>query len=497
MKYTIDKTKGKKCKVEFSLDPQEWQTALEDSYLRNRDKYKIQGFRPGKAPRGVIEKHYGSAVFVEDAISAAFSRFYDTVLEENPDLYPVEVPSLDIAKLEPNVVFVAEFDTRPEVVLGKYKGNQLHDISVEISSQQVDDFVEKEAKKVSRKVDVDRPVQLGDTIVFDFSGSMDGVKFDGGTAKEFELEIGSGQFIPGFEEQLIGMQKGQQRDVVITFPEQYHQKSLAGKESVFDCKLISVKVDEVPKIDDAFAKDVSIFDTLQEYKADVLDKLKAEKTKEAKNKLDTQLLDLISQQTKIDIPQSMIDRQLDVMMSDFERMLSRSGMTMQSYLEMTGADLKDLRSHHSKQAEISIKNSLIVEELLKVENIQASEVDIALELEIVAKDNNMTIEQIEQSIKDGQLDKDRVVHSVKIKKLKEFLLENNTILPSLSKVDDSKSSDSTGDIAGKDKRGKSGKAKSAEEAKRGKSSKAKGAEEAKVDKTEGTKPNKSGKAKAK
>ncbi|MCL1944317.1 MAG: trigger factor [Firmicutes bacterium] len=429
MKYTIDNTNGKRCKVEFSLDNQEWQTALEEAYLANRDRFKIQGFRPGKAPRGIIEKHYGPAVFVEDAINIIFPKLYDKVLEENPNIQPVSAPDLDLATVEPTVVFSAEFDLMPKVVLGKYKGLEIHDIAVEIDDKEIQDQLASEAQKLARKVKVDRPVQLGDIVTFDFSGSVDGVKFDGGTAKDFELEMGSGQFIPGFEDQIVGMAVNEDRDIKVAFPTDYHEKSLAGKDAVFACKVNNISVNQIPEINDAFAKDVSVFDTLEDYKQDLKSKLMATKSKQATTTVDNNLLDMIVGDTKIEIPQSMIDRQIDVRLRDFEMMLSRNNMDLNKYLEMTQSNIKDMRTHFAKDAEKAVKVNLVVEELIKVENIQASDVDIANKLESIAKENNMTIEQVEQAIKDGQLDKEQVVHAAKLDKLQAFIRQHNTILP--------------------------------------------------------------------
>ena len=435
MKYTIENEKGKKCKIQFTLDAQEWQSAMETSYLENRDQYKIQGFRPGKAPRGMIERHYGSAVFVEGAVSAAFKGPYDQVLDEHPEIFPVEVPSLDIVQLEPEVIFTAEFDTKPELVLGKYKGIEVHDIESTVLDEEIDSILEAEAKKLARKVEVDRAVELGDHVTFDFSGSVDGVKFDGGTAKDFELEIGSGQFIPGFEDQMVGMKKGEQRDVKVTFPEMYQEKTLAGKEAIFDCTVHAIKVEEVPAVDDDFAKDVSIFDTLAEYKADLTKTKLKEKTDRNAALVDNNILEIIAENTDITIPQSMIERQVDVAIHDFEHMLSHNGLSLQRYCDMTGSSVEDLRTHHRKNAETTVKLNLIVEELIKVEKIEATDIDIANELETIAKDNEMTIDQIQKALLDGQLDKDRVIYQVKLKKLQTFLRAVNIILPPLPKVE--------------------------------------------------------------
>ncbi|MDR1138799.1 MAG: trigger factor [Clostridiales bacterium] len=466
MNYTVEFAKDKKCKIQFSLGNEEWKDALHSAYLEHGSKYKIQGFRPGKAPRGVIEQHYGSATFVEDAINYIFPKLYDQVLQERPDIDPVQVPKLDLAQVEPQVIFTAEFDIKPDVTLGRYQGNQVHDIDVSVDLDEINDYIRQEATKLSRKISVDRPVLQGDTVRFDFSGSVDGVKFDGGTAKDFELEIGSGQFIPGFEEQMVGMKVAEPKDIVVTFPAEYHQKSLAGKQAVFECLVHSISVNQVPELDDEFAKDVSVFDTFVEYKADVANKLQSQKQDKAKDTVDNNLLEIVVDNSQVDIPNSMVERQVDIMLRDFERMLSRNGLSIDSYLDMTKGDIKDLRAYHQPEALKIVKVNLVVEALIKHLDIQATDIDIANQLEHVAQVNNMTVEQVEQAIKDGHLDKDQVIYKSKLDKLQAYLRQHNTILPPLPKENKTASDEGqTGDTTKSSKKSAAKQPKDAKESK--------------------------------
>ncbi|MDR3021251.1 MAG: trigger factor [Clostridiales bacterium] len=428
MKYTVENVKGSKCKIEFSLDKKEWDEAYDAAYIKNRSKYNIQGFRKGHAPRGIIEKHLGKGLFVEDAINIVFPKFYKIVLDENQDIVPVSTPTLDLVSLQPQVIFVAQFDTKPEVTLGKYVGLIVERPKVNITVDEVDAELLKVQDKLARKVAVNREIKQDDFVIFDFTGSVDGVKFDGGTAKDFELKIGSGQFIPGFEEQLKGLSLGATKDVKVTFPKDYHATDLAGKDAVFECKISEIKEEQRPTLDDEFAKDVSVFDTMVEYRADIERKLNEEAVKKSEIEIDNKLLNAVVEQTVVDIPQSMVESQIDYLIDGFDHMLQGRGLSLNQYMSMTNTSMTDLRAHHQKEALLAVRVRLTVESILKKEDIKCDEREVDLKLKTIADDNKMTLEEIKKVVDEGKLDLEQVQYSVRVDKLQKFLRDKNTIV---------------------------------------------------------------------
>ena len=358
-------------KLTFEVSYDKFEEGMNKAYRKNVKKYNIPGFRKGKVPKAVVEKYYTKAVFYDDAINYVLPDAYSAALEE-ADIDAVARPEIDVEEIKDNepVVFTALVTTKPEVKLGKYKGIEIEKIEHTVTDADVDKDIEATQKKNARVLSVeDRPVENGDIVVFDFEGFVDGVAFPGGKAEEYELEIGSGSFIPGFEEQMVGVKIGEDAEVNVTFPEDYHAPELAGKAAVFKIKVHEIKAREYPELNDDFASEVSDFDTMEEYRNDVRTRL--EKAAEDRTKAETEnaIVDKAAEAAEIDIPDAMIEAQIDRMVNDFAQRLSYQGMNMEMYLQYTGSNMEKFREGFKEQAQKQVRVSLVLEEIAKTEGI--------------------------------------------------------------------------------------------------------------------------------
>ncbi len=408
---------------EFSVTPEEFEKALERSYKKNVKKINLPGFRRGKAPRFLIEKTYGKEIFYEDAVNFVLPDAYDKAVEEN-GLYPVAQPEIDIKEesIDPakDIVFTAKVVVKPEFELCNYKGIKAEKAEYPVTDQDVDDEIEKIRKRNSRLVPADdRPIQADDIANIDFDGSVDGVPFEGGKGENFDLTIGSGQFIPGFEDQLLGKNTGDEVNVNVTFPEEYHAEDLAGKDALFKVKINSVKFKELPEADDDFAMDVSEFDTLDEYKADIRKKLQEENAEKEKNETEQNVVDAVCGATEIDIPEEMINNQIDTMIRDMDMQLRYQGLDLQSYMKYTGQTMDMVRAQYKPEAEKRVKRTLVLEKVAEVEKIEISADDIEGEYENISKDNGMKVEDIKKYIPESD-----VTERLKAQKAIALLVEN-------------------------------------------------------------------------
>ena len=344
---TIEKLEHDQVKLTIEIDADTFNAALQQAYVKNGKHYNIAGFRKGKAPRKVIESMYGEGVFFEDAFELCWGDAYDAALEEN-GLTAVDKPTLDIEKIgkDEGVVFTAVVQLKPTVKLGAYKGIEVEQPTYTVEDADVNAEIEKEREKNARFVDVERAVENGDRVVIDYSGSVDGVQFDGGTAEEQTLVIGSNTFIPGFEEQLIGMNVGEERDITVTFPEEYHAENLAGKEAVFHIKLHNVQFKELPELDDEFAKDVSEFDTLAELIADKRKKMEEQAAKNEKIAIENIALKTVCDNAEVEVPECMTERQANYMLRDMGYRLQMSGISLEDYCRYVGTDLNALKASY-------------------------------------------------------------------------------------------------------------------------------------------------------
>ena len=423
MSVKVEKTENKnEVKLSFEIEAEKFDEAMKKVYTKTAKYFTIPGFRKGKAPMAIVERHYGSSIFYEDTFNELVPDIYDQAIKDNK-IEAVSQPQLDITQMEKgkDLKFTAIVQIKPEVKLGKYKGIELKKIEYTVSDKDVEHELGHMAEHNSRLVTVDnRPVKKGDITTIDFEGSIDGVPFDGGKAENHELEIGSNQFIPGFEDQIIGMKDGEEKDINVTFPEDYFSKDLAGKEATFKVKLHGIKVKELPKIDDEFAKDVSEFDTLADLKADIKSKLEKENEEKAKYESEEAAIEAVCKEVEIDIPSGMIETEIDNMIKDIENKLSYQGLTLDQYLKLTNKTMDGLRKEFNEQAEKAVKSRLVLEAIIKEEDIKPEEKEVEDKLKEMAKNYN----QKEDELLKNENVKNYVTENMKYEKAIAFILDN-------------------------------------------------------------------------
>lgn len=406
MSLQVEKLEKNMAKLTIEASAEDFEKAIQKVYLKARGRINIPGFRKGKAPRKLIEKMYGTGVFYEDAANDLIPTAYAEALKDC-DLEIVSRPEINVTQIESGkpFIFTAEVAVKPEVTLGEYKGVEVEKSNVEVTDEDINKEVDKERENNSRTIDVDdRAVESGDIIKLDFDGSVDGVPFAGGKAENYTLTIGSGSFIPGFEDQLIGTKIGEDKDVTVTFPEDYHEKSLAGKEAVFKCKVNAITVKELPDADDEFASEVSEFETLAEYKEDIKKKLTEKKEKEARAKKEAQAVEKAVENATMEIPDAMIDTQVQSMMEDFARRMQSQGLSLEQYFQFTGMDEKKMHDQMKPEALKRIQNSLVLEAVAKAENIEISDEKVDEEIAKMAEAYKMEVEKLKGIIGDSERD---------------------------------------------------------------------------------------------
>ena len=426
MKYEIEKLKGE-VKINFTLTDVEWEEELNKAYLKERGKITVQGFRKGKAPRKVIERMYGPSVFFDEAFNSAFYASYVKALDENPDVFPVDDPKVDIDGMANGISFHAIVTVKPEVVLGDYKGLKIDKKEYPVTAKDVDAEIEKSREQNSRKVEVDRAVENGDIVTLDYKGVSEGVAFEGGTAQDQELVIGSHSFIAGFEEQMVGMVKGETKDLNVTFPTEYHAENLAGKPAVFTVTVKNIQVKEVPALDDEYAKEYTQFETVKEYKADVKAKLVEQNTAKADRENENALLEKVVANATVEIPACMIEKQIDYIIRETEYQLSYmyGGLKFEDYLKYTGMTMESYRDANKARAEQEVKTRLVFEAIIKAENIQASAEQIEEEIAKIASQSGKSVEDFKKDMNDSY--NDYVENNVLMNNLIDFLKANNVI----------------------------------------------------------------------
>lgn len=426
MKYTKKELKDKRVEVKLTLDNKEWEEAVDAAYEKNKGKYNVQGFRKGKAPRKVLEKTYGASLFYDDAIDGCFYRYYFEVLSKEKTLEPVAMPEVSIDKVSPEgLEMTLVITNKPGVELGDYKGIEIEKAEVKVTKAEVDHELKHMLEHHVKFVEVEREIKLGDTATIDFSGSVDGVKFDGGTATDFDLEIGSHSFIDTFEDQLIGLKKGDKKDVVVTFPKDYHEASLKGKKSVFEVAIKGVKEKQYPELNDTFASEVSEFETLKELTDDTKKKMVEAKKKQLEAETENKLIEKIVDNAKVEVPQVMVDQQVEDYIKDFEYRLSYQGLSLQGYLQYANTTIEELKKSRQEDAKKTVKTRLVLEEIIKKENIVVTDKDLEEKFNENNKDKKKTIEEIKKTL--GQEQLNYFENSLLLNKLMAFLKENNKI----------------------------------------------------------------------
>ncbi len=406
MKYTVKQKAENQKEIKITLTAAEWEAENEKAYQANKGKYSLQGFRKGHVPRKVLENVYGAGVFFEEAFNEAFPKYYGEVLDKEKDLFPVDRPDIDIDKIdEKGIVFSAVVTTKPEVTVTEYKGMKHPKIEYNVTDADIEEEIKKAQERASRLVPVeDRPAEDGDTVLIDYSGSVDGVQFEGGTAEKQTLVLGSHSFIPGFEEGVVGMKTGEEKDLNVKFPEDYHAENLKGKDAVFHVKLHEIKKKEVPEFNDEFVKDVSEFDTVDAYRADIKKHLEEQNARRATQEMENALVDLILEKTPVNIPDCMIQSQIDSMVQEFEYRLMYQGLKLDDYLKYTGMKLEDLRKSYEDQAKKSVKTRLIFEAIIKQEKIEATEEDKQKKFAEMAEAAKKEVEEFKKSLPERQLE---------------------------------------------------------------------------------------------
>lgn len=425
MKATLGKKEGNVVEFTIEIPEADFEKAVQKSYLKNRGKFNIPGFRKGKVPRKIIEMNYGVEMFYEDAINIVLPEAYNNAIEEL-NLHPVDQPNVDIEELEKGKPVLVKIDVvvKPEVELGEYKGIEVEKIEYNVTEEIVEDELKSVQEMNARITDAgDRAVKQGDVLTIDFAGFIDDEAFEGGTAEGHELEIGSNQFIPGFEDQLVGKNKGEEVDVVVTFPEEYHEESLKGKEATFKVTIHEIKEKELPELDDEFAKDVSEFDTLEEYKNSIREKLEEEYSSKEKAENENNVIDAVIDASKVDIPEAMIESQLQTEVGEFDYKMRSQGLNLEQYLQITGSTEESLKDQLRPMAEKRVRGDLVLEAIAEKENLEVKEEDIDSKLEEMAETYKQ--ENKEKFIKDMKKgDLSFLETAIKNQKVIDLLIEN-------------------------------------------------------------------------
>lgn len=406
MSLQVEKMEKNMAKLTIEVSAEELEKAIQGAYLKNKNKITLPGFRKGKAPRAMIERMYGKGVFLEDAANALIPSAYSDALKEC-DLEIVSQPDIDVTQLEAGkpFIFTAEVAVKPEVTLGEYKGVEIKKVEVEVTEEEIGAELKKEQENNSRTILVeDRAVENGDIATIDFEGFVDGTPFEGGKGTDYPLTIGSNTFIPGFEDQLIGVNTGDKVDVNVTFPEEYQAKELAGKAAVFKCEVKKIEKKELPELDDEFAKDVSEFDSLEEYKADIKKNLTEKKEADAKRQREDEAVEKAVENASMEIPDAMIRTQVDQMVDDFARRMQSQGLSMEQYFQFTGLTLDKLMEDMKPQALRRIQTRLVLEKIAEVENIQPSEERVEEEFDKMAEMYKMEKDKLKELIGDAELE---------------------------------------------------------------------------------------------
>lgn len=426
MSIKIEKTdKTNEVKLTFTVEAEKFDEGIKKVYAKTAKYFNIPGFRKGKAPMSLIEKTYGPSIFYEDTFNEIVPEIYDNELKEN-NIDAVSRPEIKIDQMEKgkDLIFTATVQTKPEVKLGKYKGIEIEKGSITVSASDVKSELEKMAEKNARMISIeDRAVKSKDVAIIDFEGFVDGVAFEGGKAENHELEIGSNTFIPGFEDQVIGMKIDEEKDINVKFPEEYFSKELAGKDATFKVKLHGINSKELPKIDDDFAKDVSEFDTLKDLKASIKEKLTDEKKNQVKYALEDAAIKEVCKNTEIDIPSGMIEAEIENILKDIDGKLSYQGLNLQQYLKMINKSEEDMKKEYENQAKESVKTRLILEAIVKAEKIEASDEEISAKIKEMAANYGKK----EEELLNNENLKEYLKNSITTEKAIQFIIDNAKI----------------------------------------------------------------------
>ena len=402
----MEKLSSNQVKLTVTVPAADFEAAMGKAYGKLKNRLTVPGFRKGKAPRKVIENYYGTGVLVEEAFNDVLPDSYDKAVEET-GAKPVAQPEIDIESIGAgeDCVYTATVYVRPEVTLGQYKGVSAPAAKWEVTAEEIDREIDRAAERVSRMVDVeDRAAEMGDTANIDYAGTVDGVAFEGGTSQNMPLELGSGMFIPGFEEQIVGMNKGEERDITVTFPEDYRATALAGKEAVFHVKLNSLSRQEKPEINHEFAKDVSEFDTLADYRADIEKRLTEQAKNRAENERRDKIIETVCENATVDIPQPMVERQIDQRINEMEMRMRYQGLKLEDFLKYTGQTLEQIRANYEEGAKRQVLAEVVLDAIREAEGIDATDEEVDAEIAKYAESAEKSAEDIKKTLSDADMD---------------------------------------------------------------------------------------------
>ncbi len=429
MNYTYAAAEKSTVKLTITFSGEEWKNAIDKAYAKTRGKYTVPGFRKGKAPKSVVENYYGKGVFFDEAFNVLYSENYPAIIEkEKANFTVVGEPELSVDEMsEEKIVLTAVVPVKPEIKIGSYKGLEIKKYEYNVTDEDVEKEVRKIASREAKSVDVtDRPCKSGDTVKIDFSGSVDGEKFAGGTAEDYDLELGSGSFIPGFEDQVAGMIIGEEKDIVVKFPDDYQAENLKGKDATFAIKLKGIKGKELPELTDEYVKKHTGSETLADYTAKVKERLEKQAQMRGRDQTENSILQAISATVEAEIPQAMIDSETDAIVGDFSNRLMYQGLKLDDYLKYMGQTLQQFRSQFADQARARVVSQLVIEKIIKDENITATDEEVDAKVAEQAKDLEKDVEEYKKSMDPRQLSYIR--NDIIITKLFDFLSANNNLV---------------------------------------------------------------------
>lgn len=427
MKYTFAKAEKSTVKINIDLSEKEWNEAIDAAYEKTKGRFSLPGFRKGKVPKHLLESTYGKGIFYEEAINQAFPKYYSEILEKETSILAVAAPEIDVKKIDDKHLSIeAIVAVKPEVTLGEYKGIKFNKVEYNVKDEDVENEIKRLQESRSRLVDVtDRAVENGDTVVIDYSGSVDGVKFEGGTAEKQTLVIGSGSFIPGFEDQIIGMKIGEDKDLKVKFPEEYHAENLKGKDAVFAVKLHEIKKKELPEVNDEFIKDAAGAESVDAYKKEVRERLEKQNADRAEREIEDAIVQKITDNASVEIPDAMIESQIDRMVQEMDYRLSYQGLKLADYLKYIGQTMEDYRKNYREQAEKLVKSQLVIEKIIDTEKLEATDAEVDEKIEEMAKAQGKKAPELKKTAGVRQLE--YIKNEIVIKKLFDTLKKDNVI----------------------------------------------------------------------
>lgn len=426
MNYELTKKDNGIFEAVIKTEGQEWKQAIDNAYEKNKGKYNIPGFRKGHAPRNIIEKQYGSGAFMSDALDEIYYKAYTLILREHEEVKPIDSPKLDIKSMDDNgVEMVMTIECAPDFELATYKGLSFTRQTVEVTEEQVKEAIDRELLRASRLVDTNKAVKDKDYVTLDFDGYVDGKQFDGGKAENYQLQIGSHTFIDNFEEQLIGLNIGDKKDVIVTFPNEYHEKSLAGKPATFKCEIKAVRERVMPELNEEFVSNSTEFETVDEYKNSIKDRLTKEANQRADIEVDNDMLDKIIDDTVFNAPETMVEDELKRQLAGMTQQMAYQGISLEDYAKYLGKTMDEFKEDIKKQSARNVKARFVLEKLIKKENLDITEKDIDNKIEEMAKNVGKEVEEYKKQVNNDMVN--RIANELLMKKLIDFLHANNEI----------------------------------------------------------------------